>query len=467
MNLASLRPARLASPRVWSWRGGTAVAKLQSGSYVFVSYAHADAEYVLELTKHLEEQGVPFWFDRERLEPGSKFNRKIKDAIEACSCFVLVMTPESEASEYVEEERDLAETLDKDLVPLLIEGEKHFGVGRRNFVDLRDGRLPSGDVVDYLRGLTRPSTSVAPSYRGAAIPDPTQAVAVADDQGTARFIVEAGPAGRALSLVDGQVGQSRRVLSCEAEVQQLLLSPDGSLLAVHEGGALRLAEVGGHGVLSPWELELDLAATFDLSERAALVGLGRSSSPFDPCADLLIADGPEVRRFRVDRAGRWRRSPAVSVSEIVRAAAVGDGYLVLIDGGELLPVGCPLESFLATGTWSDIDAAVGDASVGGTSPRGRAGREGHAELVAAVRVEDGDPQLIAWRQSGGGRVEVRGLDLEVDVEGGELRVEVVRPRAGGEPERILVTAGQYTLGWLWDELAPVDPARLATAGTPS
>jgi hypothetical protein len=443
------------------------VAKLQSGSHVFVSYAHADAEYVLRLTQQFQDQGVPFWFDRERLEPGSEFNREIEGAIESCSCFVLVMTPASKASEYVEEERDLAKSLGKNLVPLLVEGERHFGVFRRNYVDLRDRRLPSADVVERLRSLTRPPTLVAPSYRGAATPNPTQALTLYHGQGPARFVMEATPAGPTVHLVDDQVGQSQCILSCDAAVEQLVLSPDGSLLAVNEGGSLRLAEVGGHGDLSLWELELDLAATFDPSERIALVGLGRSTSRFDPCADLLITDGAEVRRFRVDRAGRWRRSPRVSGPDVVRAAAVSDGYLVLIDGGEILAVGCPLESFVATGTWIDIDAAVGEAPVGGKGLGGSGGLDGHTELVAAVRVEDGDAQLIAWRRLGGEPPEVRGLDLEVDDGGGELRVDVVRPRAGGEPERILVTAGRHTLGWLWDELAPVDPERLAAGGIPT
>jgi hypothetical protein len=443
------------------------VAKLQSGSHVFVSYAHADAEYVLRLTDLLAERDIAFWFDRARLRAGDAFNREIMQALDGCGAFILVMTPASEQSRYVQKEFARATKRGVQVLPFLLEGEDHFNTGDLQYTDLQGGELPPESVLAQLRDLTRPPTSVAPSFRGPAVLGPTQVLTLDEERGIVRFVVESDPAGTTVRLVDGQIGHSQRVLSCDAGVEQLILSPDGSLVAVNEAGSLRLAEVGGRGVLSPWEVELDLAATFDVSDRAALVGLGRSTSRFDPCADLLISDGMVIRRFRVDRAGRWRRSPGVSGSEVVRAAAAGDGYLALIDGGELLAVGYPLESFLATGTWSDIDAAVGDARAEGRSDGGSGGRYGHVELVAAVRVEDGDAQLIAWRRLGGGQPEVRGLDLEVGVEGGKLRVDVVRPRAGGEPERILVTAGRHTLGWLWDELAPVDPERLVAGGVPS
>jgi hypothetical protein len=431
------------------------MAKLVPGGHLFISYAHADAAYVLQLTQLLQEQGVPCWFDRARLELGSKFNRDIKDAIESCSCFVLVMTPASKASEYVEEERDLAKSLGKNLVPLLVEGEKHFGVARRKFVDLRDGRLPSADVVDYLRGLTRPSPSVAPSYQGAAIPNPTQALTVDHGQGMARYVVRKDAEGDSIVLVTESHGLTPSSLRSGPRVERLTLSADGSLLGAWTGESLQLADVQTDGQLSMWKSEFDLeqllATHFDSDEEPVIVALARAGGVGELAADLLLGDGATVRRFRVEQDGGWESTPAAGGIRAVRAAALGLGWLVLSQDGHLIAIDqCSIDN-TAGRNWIDVD--------GGCS--------GAAELVAGVRVEDGDAQLIAWRRLGGEPPEVRGLDLEVDDGGGELRVDVVRPRAGGEPERILVTAGRHTLGWLWDELAPVDPERLAAGGIPT
>jgi len=57
---------------------------LQKGremNHVFVSYIREDFEMVLNLTKSLENNGIKVWLDRERLQPGVRWEKAIADAI--------------------------------------------------------------------------------------------------------------------------------------------------------------------------------------------------------------------------------------------------------------------------------------------------------------------------------------------------------------------------------------------------
>jgi peptide deformylase len=73
-----------------------------------------------------------------RLQPGSRWARDIETAIEECDAFVAVMTEHSRSSDWVQREINLAQELDKPIVPLLVDG--------RCFLSLRDYQY---EKVDY------------------------------------------------------------------------------------------------------------------------------------------------------------------------------------------------------------------------------------------------------------------------------------------------------------------------------
>jgi hypothetical protein len=67
--------------------------------YLFVSYTRTDRHYVVTLADHLREQGIDVWFDYE-IASGDRWLRVIQEKIDGCAGFVVVMTPESEESEW-------------------------------------------------------------------------------------------------------------------------------------------------------------------------------------------------------------------------------------------------------------------------------------------------------------------------------------------------------------------------------
>jgi WD40 repeat protein len=120
--------------------------------YVFISYAHEDREYVEKLVAFLHGEGIDTWHDAQ-LTPGRRFGEALQQKIAQCAAFLLVMTPASYASEFVHDELDCARENDRDLMPLLLEGKKFFGIGRVQYELLQDRAMPSAVCVRALKAL--------------------------------------------------------------------------------------------------------------------------------------------------------------------------------------------------------------------------------------------------------------------------------------------------------------------------
>jgi TIR domain len=76
-------------------------------------------------------------------------NRKI----EQCAAFVVIMTPASNESDWVHDELDLAKARNRDLMPILLAGERFFGLGRTQCEDVRTGEMPGSQYLNALRSL--------------------------------------------------------------------------------------------------------------------------------------------------------------------------------------------------------------------------------------------------------------------------------------------------------------------------
>ncbi|MBP1682161.1 MAG: hypothetical protein H6Q35_2500 [Proteobacteria bacterium] len=74
---------------------GEALPDLPAGG-IFISYAKEDVDAVIRLHDALEELGLDVWFDRQRLEAGDSYDRKIRNNIKACSLFVAVVSRNTE-----------------------------------------------------------------------------------------------------------------------------------------------------------------------------------------------------------------------------------------------------------------------------------------------------------------------------------------------------------------------------------
>jgi uncharacterized OB-fold protein len=88
-------------------------------SEIFFSYAVEDLERVRPVVKALEEAGWTVWWDRSML-PGSRWQRSLRDAIQAARCVIVAWSSASIQSEWVEIEAEEGRHRGI-LVPILID----------------------------------------------------------------------------------------------------------------------------------------------------------------------------------------------------------------------------------------------------------------------------------------------------------------------------------------------------------
>ena len=91
---------------------------------IFVSYKrHPDAPLAHLIENELRMRGLPTWIDTIE-PPGGDWEMQIRDGIERCSAFVVVLTPDLAAASrtVVEDEVALAVRYKKRIVPVLAPG---------------------------------------------------------------------------------------------------------------------------------------------------------------------------------------------------------------------------------------------------------------------------------------------------------------------------------------------------------
>jgi serine/threonine-protein kinase len=119
--------------------------------HVFISYSRHDQDYARELADHIRQNGFPVWID-DRIDYGDQWFKEIEKAIKASAAFVVVMTPDSDASEWVHREILIAKREKKLIFPLLLQGQEFGILIDIQYADVRASRLPPADFYGRLRG---------------------------------------------------------------------------------------------------------------------------------------------------------------------------------------------------------------------------------------------------------------------------------------------------------------------------
>jgi formylglycine-generating enzyme required for sulfatase activity len=130
--------------------------------HIFISYSHKDIGYAQKLVKGLEQAGFSPWVD-ERLDYGSQWPLELQEHLDTCEAFIVLMTPNSLASEWVQSELSRAKRKNKPIFPLLLEGDETWlSVESTQYVDVRGGILPSEKFYQQLAGITPRRSSHLP-----------------------------------------------------------------------------------------------------------------------------------------------------------------------------------------------------------------------------------------------------------------------------------------------------------------
>lgn len=113
---------------------------------VFISHATEDRAFVEnELVPELQQLGIEIWYSRTDIRAGTLYERSIREGLNSSEWFLVVVSPSSARSEWVQDE--LAWAMDhrphNRIVPVLLQG------GNLNDFHIR---LPRIQYVDYVAG---------------------------------------------------------------------------------------------------------------------------------------------------------------------------------------------------------------------------------------------------------------------------------------------------------------------------
>lgn len=98
---------------------------------VFLSYSRHDSSLLRQVRDDLRARGLRVWTD-DKLEPGTpSWESEIEQAIRNSQCFAVLLSPAAYESEWVRSEITLADSLERRIFPLLIEGDESKSVPLR------------------------------------------------------------------------------------------------------------------------------------------------------------------------------------------------------------------------------------------------------------------------------------------------------------------------------------------------
>ena len=115
-------------------------------------YSRDDDGYAKRLLNYLRAQQLSVWAD-DRIDYGDRWWKTIVAQIRNCAAMVVLMTPRSEESKWVEREILFADEERKPIFPLLLEGKRFPLLIGVQYHDVTDGSMPPMTFVTALTKL--------------------------------------------------------------------------------------------------------------------------------------------------------------------------------------------------------------------------------------------------------------------------------------------------------------------------
>jgi len=154
------------------------------GYDIFLSYRRSDQPIARALVTELEARGVSVWWD-QKIDAGEDWRDAIVDGLESSSSLVILFSDECNASKQLKKELAIADTLDKLIIPVLIEDTKPKGhylyeLATRNWIqifpnaDQKTAKLADklASTLESAELISRPSAAAPAAEAPVAAPSP-------------------------------------------------------------------------------------------------------------------------------------------------------------------------------------------------------------------------------------------------------------------------------------------------------
>jgi hypothetical protein len=124
--------------------------------HIFISYSNKDKAFSQRLVNDLE-RFYQIWIDKEQLSGGLEWEQMIDKALTECRVFAVIVSENSNNSEWVARETIRAEQLSKYRIPILIDGNLPLRLLNVHYVDFR-GEYEGGfrDLLEVLKEQIEP-----------------------------------------------------------------------------------------------------------------------------------------------------------------------------------------------------------------------------------------------------------------------------------------------------------------------
>jgi len=139
---------------------------------VFISYSRKDLVFVERLAEDLRAAGLEVWYDLSGLEGGTRWGREIQNAIRDSQCFIVVLSPNSIESEWVEKEFMYANSQKRKVIPLLYQPcETPMWFINLHFIDVQGENYARNFWVILKAMGIQPGDAAAKEKTAAAVPE--------------------------------------------------------------------------------------------------------------------------------------------------------------------------------------------------------------------------------------------------------------------------------------------------------
>jgi hypothetical protein len=125
---------------------------------VFTSYSRRDKETVDQIVDSIQDTGIDVWIDREDIKAGNMWRVQIVKAIDTCAAFILMLSPNSAASDNVRKEIDLAQDSGRTIFAIMLQTVKlppeiRYQLAGLQFIDVQ--MLGFDEAVKQLIGTLK------------------------------------------------------------------------------------------------------------------------------------------------------------------------------------------------------------------------------------------------------------------------------------------------------------------------
>lgn len=146
---------------------------------IFISYSHVDIQFAAQVANMLNELGIDYFFDK-KIKWGESIPDEIKKALSECTEVLLILSPASINSPYVQREIGQAEALGKTILPFLTHPSIPIPFGLSHIKYITGLEDAENYFQDLAKSLSAPFTFVSlPSAE--QLPFPRSAVNLNDE----------------------------------------------------------------------------------------------------------------------------------------------------------------------------------------------------------------------------------------------------------------------------------------------